>query len=78
MSDTTANAPEGAFAAEWRATDKALGELQKDHSRLESKIDVVNEKIDGVKEMGKVALYILLPFIVGIMGMLGAIITALP
>ena len=36
--------------------------------------DVVNEKIDGVKGSGKVALYILIPFIVGIMGMLGAII----
>ena len=78
MSDTTANAPKGAFAAEWEATHKALGELQKDHGRLEGKIDVVNEKIDGVKGMGKVALYILLPFIVGIMGMLGGIITALP
>ena len=51
-----------------------LAELKADHARLEGKIDVVNEKIDGVKGAGKVALYILIPFFVGIMGLLGAII----
>ena len=41
---------------------------------VNEKIDGVNEKIDGVKGSGKVALYILIPFFVGIMGLLGAII----
>ena len=56
-----------------------LSELKTDHARLEGKIDVVNANIDGVKGAGKVALWILIPFLVailgGIMGLLGAIVS---
>ena len=56
---------------------KLHGDLKADHARLEGKIDVANEKIDGVKGSGKVALYILIPFLVGIMGMLGAVVASI-
>ena len=54
-----------------------LGDLKADHARLEGKIDVVNEKIDGVKGAGKVALYILVPIAVATLGCIGTIVAAL-
>lgn len=50
-----------------------LADLKADHARLEGKIDVVTEKIDGVKGAGTVALYILIPLLVTILGAVIAI-----
>ena len=72
MTGATQRAPEATLTS----LQLDLAGLKTDHARLEGKIDVVNEKIDGVKGAGKVALYILVPFAVGIMGMLGALIAA--
>lgn len=43
-------APEGATAAEWLGTQKALADLKADHGRLEGKIIGLEGKIDGIGE----------------------------
>ena len=85
MTDATPRAHEA--EATLGSLQLTLVELKADHARLEGKIDVVNEKIDGVKHVvnekidgvkgaGKVALYILIPFLVGIMGLLSSIVAS--